>query len=95
MHALITNRKYIFQKLNIKKQRQRIGRLILEMVRSRGNRGRGRAGQGQGQGRGRVWRGRGSRRGRVVTNRQPNLRENSREDDTFVWNGEDDLYFFN
>ena len=63
------------------------------MVRSRGNRGRGRAGQGRG--RGGVGRGRGSRRGRVVTNRQPTFRENSREDDTFVWNGENDLYFFN
>lgn len=74
-------------------QRTDCREIITEMVRSRGNRGRGRAGQGRG--RGRVGRGRGGRRGRgVVTSRQPAFRENSREDDTFVWNSKDDLYFF-
>ena len=74
-------------------QRTDCREIITEMVRSRGNRGRGRAGQGRG--RGRVGRGRGGRRGRgVVTSRQLAFRENSREDDTFVWNSKDDLYFF-
>ena len=83
-------------------QRTDCREIITEIVRSRGNRGRGRAGQGrgrgragQGRGRGRVGRGRGGRRGRgVVTSRQPAFRENCREDDTFVWNSKDDLYFF-